>query len=78
MVGVVEGGTGPGPLLATAGGVATAAAGRQPQGAAGAEATAVALPDPSAEVDLLGEALPALTAGHLPGLFLLPALPCTQ
>lgn len=70
MVGVVEGGTGPGPLLATAGGAATAAAGHHPQGAAGAEATVVALPDQSAEVGLPGEAQPALTAGPLPGLFL--------
>lgn len=76
MVEVVEGGTGPGPLPATAGGVATAAAGRHPQGAAVAEATAVALPDQSAEVGPPGKALPALTAGPLLGLFLQPAPTC--
>ena len=66
---VVVGGTDPGPLHAIADGAATAAADRQPQGAAVAEAIVVALPDQAAEVHLPGGALPALTAGHLQGMF---------
>lgn len=74
MVEVVVGGTDPGPLHATAGGAATAAAGHHPQGAAVAEATAAALQDQSAEAYLPGGALPALTAGHPQGLFAQPGL----
>ena len=69
VVEVVVGGTDPGLLHATAGDAATAAAGRHPQGAAVAEATAAALPDQSAGAYLLGGALAALTAGHRQGLF---------
>ena len=74
VVEVVVGGTDPGPLHAIADGAATAAADRQPQGAAVAEATVAVLPDQSVEVHLPGEALPALTAGHPQGLFAQPGL----